>query len=143
MVNCLTRSGVSLSAPIHIEHIVSLLVEVHHGPRSCAVLLPREAMANDPPDNRSLAVYEAGARFHASKLACLEKALIGLSSTDNEGHKVFLLYLREQSLRGLRVMKLLAAAWHRDRAERQEWCDRAERLIRQRHHDLTARHRRK
>jgi len=143
MVNCFTRSGVSLSAPIHIEHIVSLLVELRYGPRCCAVRLPREAMANDPPDDRSLAVYEAGARFHASTLACLEKALISLSSTDNEGHKMFLLNLREQSLRGLRVMKLLAVTWHRDRAERQERRDTAERLIRQRYHDLTARHRRR
>lgn len=143
MVKCLTPSGISLSAPIHIEHIVSLLVKVHHGSRSCAVLLPREAMANDPPDDRSLAVYEAGALLHASTLACLEKALISPSSTDNEGHRVLLLNLREQSLRGLRVMKLLAATWHRDRAERQEWRDRAERLIRQRYHDLTARHRRR
>lgn len=100
-------------------------------------------MANDPPDDRSLAVYEAGALFHASTLARLEKALISPSSTDNEGHRVLLLNLREQSLRGLRVMKLLAETWHRDRAERQEWRDRAEQLIRQRHHDLTARHRRR
>ena len=101
-------------------------------------------MANDPPDDRSLAVYEAGALFHASTLACLEKALVSPSSTDNdEGHRVLLLNLREQSLRGLRVMKLLAATWHRDRAERQEWRDRAEQLIRQRYQDLTARHRRR
>jgi hypothetical protein len=85
-------------------------------------------------------VSETGARLHASTLAWSEKILISLGSTDNEERKVRLLTFREQARRGLRVMELLAAPWHRDHAKRQEGHDRAERVIRKRYKNLAARH---
>ena len=97
-------------------------------------------MTNDAPDDRSLAVYRARARLHAGRLAWSEEALLSLSNLDNEERKVRLLILREHARRSLRVMELLAAAWHRDHTERREWRDRAERVIRHRYDNLSARY---
>jgi hypothetical protein len=96
-------------------------------------------VANDPPDDRSLVLYETGSRLHASTLAWTEDALIGVSCMDDEERIARVLSLREQARRGLRVMELLAAAWHRDHAERRGWRDEAEKLLRRRYEELAAR----
>ena len=99
-------------------------------------------MINDPPDDRSLAVYAARARLHADTLAWSDDALISLNGTDSKERKVRLLALQEQARRGLRVTELLLATWQRDHAERQEWRDRAERVVRERYKDFSRRHKR-
>ncbi|WP_334656881.1 hypothetical protein [Sphingomonas panaciterrae] len=96
-------------------------------------------MTNDPPDERSLAVYEARARFHASTLALVEEALAGLGSAEHEQLAARVLTLREQARCGLRVMKALAAAWCRDLTERQERRDQWEIEIQQRYKHLAER----
>jgi hypothetical protein len=98
-------------------------------------------VTNDPPDERSLAVYEARARFHASTLALLEETLKGLGGAEHEQLAGRVLALGEPARRGLRVMEALAATWHRDCAERRERREQWENEIRQRYGNLAERYR--
>ncbi|MCC2976636.1 hypothetical protein LK533_08100 [Sphingomonas sp. PL-96] len=98
-------------------------------------------MTNDHPDDRSLAAYQEAMRFHASTLALAEEALAGFRSAADEHLAARVLTLREQALRGLRVMEALIAAWHHDLAERQRWREQGEREIRERYEPLAERYR--
>lgn len=98
-------------------------------------------MTNDSPDERSLAVYDARARFHASTLALMEETLKGLDSAGHEHLAARVLIECEQAQRGLRVMNALAAAWDRDFAERRQRRDQWESQIQQRYNKLAARYR--
>ncbi|WP_197418489.1 hypothetical protein [Sphingomonas sp. CCH9-F2] len=62
-----------------------------------------------------------------------EETLAGLRSAGHVHLPERVLALREQARRGLRVMKALAATWHRDLAERQERRNQWESEIQQRY----------
>lgn len=91
-------------------------------------------MTNDPPDDGALAAYEARAHHHAGTIALADATLAGLRDHPARAELMArALMLREQAQRNLHVMQALAAAWHRDKAERQTWYVRWEREIRERY----------